>query len=371
MMTVPLEGFLRWATESMGKPRVARMIRDTIQRRAASFGLSIDNFAKSNDIPPTRLKDMLTKLADSQDEDIRELTRCLRILKVPITADLRCPPWDRWEPGFEVVIIYGERQVRIPEVAKQMRQRAVGARDAEAMANLAALFQGRLQIDCKVRLYPVPSDLPRPEAEQKLGDLRKRPGVGGIVVLGSPVVNPLADPIARAMASNDPDKPSADPDDLPARFRWPFEPPPGTFLSEPRRFDAKDEGIHQRLHGSASGTTFPRTPDDEVLERLRNGDEGPFKDCGILMLDCRRSPVLLLLAGHGGCGTLACVEALEDQATIAARLDDSHDSGRSVVGPDRVFEVIEVDRRKREHSPMDLDDLEGSSPRFAWKDDAE
>ena len=70
----------------------------------------------------------------------------------------------------------------------------------------------------------------------------------------------------------------------------------------------------------------------------------------MLMLDTRRDGKWLgLMAGHGGCGTIAAVRALGDAGRLSVRL-----------GPEkRVVEILEVERRlPKGGAGLDLDELE-------------
>ena len=75
---------------------------------------------------------------------------------------------------------------------------------------------------------------------------QSRKSVGLICVLGSPVVNPLANVIARMMLTNDGKK---EPDDSPLKFRWAYEAGLDNFLAdrdvpgERRMWSAGEEGV--------------------------------------------------------------------------------------------------------------------------------
>ena len=109
----------------------------------------------------------------------------------------------------------------------------------------------------------------------------------------------------------------------------------------------------------------PRTHDDEVLRRHLAGKPGPFPDCGILMMSCNKPPFLIVAAGHGGCGTKACVRALGAQEEISERL----------IRPDlKLFEVVRAKRKWREDgaddsgSPTDnLDLVHPAGWSFGWE----
>ena len=340
-VAVPLEAFLSWARDTIGDARLVRMVHEAIQRRAGLF--SLEEFLKRYGAYPAYKKAI--RPGKGTIEDFAQLVRCVRLLGLSITADLRCAPWDRWEADSVFTIVYGERQVHIPEVAEGMQQRAVGARDAEAITYLVTLLRSRFQIEARVKLYPVPANLALGAAEEQFGRLRGNPETGAIAILGSPVVNPMAEVAARAITDNDSGR-------LPGRFRWSFlQTGSAPFLSEPTPCKPEAEGIRR------FSRTHPRVRDDRVLADVRRGRYGPFADCGMLLMDCRQTPFLLLCAGHGGCGTVASVEALEKQGAIAERLAE---------GNDHLFELIEVKRRKPKDTTADVDDLFIDSWSFAW-----
>jgi hypothetical protein len=66
------------------------------------------------------------------------------------------------------------------------------------------------------------------------------------------------------------------------------------------------------------------------------------------MFDCREKPFKILSAGHGGCGTVACVEALEKQEEIARLLK---------LGKNCASSIVTVKRKKPDGSRPEVDDL--------------
>lgn len=119
-------------------------------------------------------------------------------------------------------------------------------------------------------------------------------------------------------------------------------------------------------------TDYRRIPDDLVLQA--DGLNPRFEDCGIFALDCRRRPFLLVCAGHGGCGTLACVRQLRDVEPIEELLEASRESAEDAAavspGADRVFAVVAANRRRRSTGstsrPYAIDDLELESFKIVW-----
>jgi hypothetical protein len=171
-----------------------------------------------------------------------------------------------------------------------------------------------------------------------------RKDVGAVVVLGSELVNPMAGPIARRMFNG------RAASDLPARFRWSFawegrDP----FLSDPTPCTPGDEGI--AFTGTGKKTLL-RTRDEVILRRARSSRKAIFLDCGVLAIDSRADPLLVLCAGHGGCGTRAAVLGLARTTYLEDRLLESA-QGRGLVGNRRVFEPLWVRRTKASHAAVD------------------
>jgi len=100
----------------------------------------------------------------------------------------------------------------------------------------------------------------------------------------------------------------------------------------------------------------------DVAYRLSHGPASRREDVWRLFRSAEvargRDPFLILCAGHGGCGTLASVDALRFQGKIAAQLSTEGD---------RAIELVRVNRWKPEGSPLEVDDLDGSDWSFAWE----
>ncbi len=341
-MEVPGEAFVQWAIQALGHDRFLEMFRLALKGQASVRNL--DDYLKAHGAYYHYKNAVQTNKIVSP----KELAMCLHHLRIPIFVEIRHPPWNRLEPDSTVVAVLGERQVTIRAMGEEVAQRVFGARDAEALSYLSSLFHSTFHMHCSLEVQTLPYDLPLAEAQRELQRIRKRADVGVIVVLGSPLVNPLADPIAMAMTDGNRKL-------IPGRFRWStsrYEPhleQPG-FLSETKKYREEEQGIHRH------GKTYPRLGDDLIFRRLiKNTKQEKFPDCGILMVDCREKPYLILSAGHGGCGTLACVEALERQEEIAQLLE---------VGGGRAFSIITVERKKPLGSRPEVDDLFVDSWRF-------
>ena len=170
---------------------------------AAVFALSLA--AGSVSLDATQLWQALT------GADTGTAGAIVRELRLPLGVDYRCPPWDRLPPGATVAVVVGARHVVVPETAHEVRQRAVGARDVDALTFLVGLAQRELHLDCRFALHSAPTDLSPDRAAGLLERLRRQPGVGAVVVLGSPLVNALPAQMlgyhAALLRGNDPDKP--------------------------------------------------------------------------------------------------------------------------------------------------------------------
>jgi len=337
MARVPAALFVEWARRTMGDARLVELVHDAIKRRAGAESLDIDSYLKGYEADNDFKKAM--RIGEKTIESERLLVSCLRKTGLSIEVDFRCPPWDRWKAGSTFVIVYGERLVDIPNVSTGMRQLAVGARDAQAIAYLTDELRSQIQIDCQVVLHPVRPGLSPDEAAKELAGLR-RSRAGAIVVIGSTLVNSLSEPMAAAIIRDE--SGDIDYDLLPGKFQWGFLGKP-SLLSDHVN-DRKKEGILDRR----TNRYFPRVHDDAVLPGLKAGKK-TFADCGMLFMDCRKPPYLILCAGHGGCGTLGCVYALARQVEeIAARL---------AAGNNRFADIITVTKSKHRNTSNEIDDL--------------
>jgi|SRR5579884_3428 len=348
MVRVPLQKLIEWAKGSPDEKWLVKSIDDALHKSAGSQSKSKDDY----------LNDVKRGLADKykravnvtagEIKNVRQLVECWRVTGLPLEFDFRfqVSPWVRWVPGSDFIIVYGERKVQIPQVSSKMSQRAVGARDAEAIAFLVDNVRSELQIDCRVDLYPLPADLPADKASKELSNLLGRTKQGGaVVVIGSPIVNPLADPIAEMITDKNARGQDKNERNLPGKFRW-RSARMDSYLSDVGKYPG-EEGIFIRN----ANIMCSREADDDVFDELTRVPRRrrTFHDCGMLLMDCRQKDFLILCAGHGGCGTLGCVYALVDQQEeIATRL---------ATEDDRMFAVVRVKREKCLPTPAEIDDL--------------
>lgn len=339
--------FVRWARTAINDDsQLVDAVHEAIERRAHANSVDIDKYLRRFGVYNVYRDAMVVGLKQIRDEEI--FVELINKLGLSAELDFRCPPWVRWRAGATVAIVFGERLVQIPKVASAMNQLAVGARDAEAIATLVDALRSKLQIDCAIELHHVRSDLDTKRAEKKLDTLRSRPDVGAIVVVGSPIVNPLAEPIAKLITGNDETL-------MPGKFQWSFSVGPDKpLLSDPRKHPKNQEGIWN----NSTDLLIPRVHDDHVLDALKDKTgQLEFADCGMLLMDTRMlpgtnnnpSPFLILCAGHGGAGTQGCVRAVVSmEQQIAARLASNEG---------RLLDIVEVKRKKRIYDPAEIDDL--------------
>jgi hypothetical protein len=353
-MHVPLdERFLEWAERAIGTERLVQMIRDDLTCKAAPR-------TQTEFLNELRIRGHWQRaIVGGAIRSYADLATVIRVAQLPVRVDTR-RPWHLVRPNDELAIVVGARAVNIPEVSSEVRQRGIGARDAEAQATFANVCR-RLRLDADLVPHVLPSELAPAAAQRYLDDLcdpNERPNVGAVVVLGSPVVNPLAEPLARRALGGQ---------RSPARFRWGFDPGPDTLLSVPGEpdADAEEEGITIDI---PEPILFRRTRDDAILPQLTGGPNGPFPDCGLLLIDASRRPLGILCAGHGGCGTIAAVETLGDHGLVARLLAASSDDARSLY-KDRVLVVVAVDRHSRGGMGVPgsrIDDLVITGHRVVW-----
>jgi hypothetical protein len=346
-MALNLKRLLEFEIQKEGHEAVVRAVSNAVSRRARELNIKVDDVLDRSGV--RREYRTAVSLKESRVDDPDLLAYCIRRLELPLEwifqVQPQIAPWDTWVPNDVAVVVVGERPVFVDKISEMVAQRAVGARDSEAQSSLVNSLQRDFRIDCRVELRNLPTALRPADAIGELDGIRWRKDVGAVIVVGSPFVNPLADPIARVMFDD------LGPDELPARLRWCFDlEQPEPYLSEAEPCKPEAEGIRLKDHRD---TTFRRVRDDEVHHRLANGDAGPFDDCGLLLVDARDRPLLILCAGHGGCATIATVYALQSQFLIQKKLAQSHDEKNAIVGKYRLFEVIWVKRRKPSTCPSD------------------
>lgn len=176
-------------------------------------------------------------------------------------------------------------------------------------------------------------------------------------------------------------------EDFLPRFRWAHKTSSDDFLADRNfppnkdRWSAMEEGVSLPNYRSLP-TPYPRAGDDLVLVSLRDG-VSTFPDAGIFMMDCGQPTILVLCAGHGGCGTLGCLTALRDTEQIDDLLEISRTrkASSSDTKADRIVGVVAVNRRKKSQSSetigasvaganipdeIAVDDLEIASARMVW-----
>jgi hypothetical protein len=362
-MRLPLnEQFVSWARKSGLEETLVQGVREWIDHRRN--GQPLDQFFRRLSSGPTSAKGYWARAVAAEKDKIKDpraFVKFLRLLKPHIEIDVRTEPWNRWQRGSQVLVVVGKRDVSIPEVSASVKQRAVGARDSEAFAELSRVLHGDLGLNCEIVLEHLPARLSNEEAAARLQRWRSRKSVGMICVLGSPVVNPLANVIARSMLISDGKK---EPDEPPIKFRWAYEVGTDNFLADQdipgrrRMWDASEEGVAF----PRAPATFSRVSDDTVQKRLRR-TQG-FADAGIFMMDCRQRPILVLCAGHGGTGTVGCVRQLRE----AQLIDDLLEAARAPSSKmrDRIVAAVEINRRRGRSGGGGVDDLEIVSAQMAW-----
>ena len=369
-MAFRFKNLLEWLAEQMGQPAVVRAVRNAIDRCRVKKHPAMDMETFLNF---TGLKGPLgasVNFRKGKVKNFEKLTRVLRRLNIKaedlfnLDMETRFAPWDAWTQDAVVLVVLGGKSAIIPEARSNFRRPVVGAPDAKAYARLIQILREDAEIDFRDELHFLPPECQGAEAEAYLKKLRKRKNVGAIVVLGSPLVNPLADPIARRIFQGSMAR------DLPARFRWSFkrrqEDP---FLCDPKQFKPTQEGIALPGHQL---TTFPRIRDEDVVKNMRQGPRGTYPDTGILCISSMNDILLILCAGHGGCGTMAAVLGLSKVMYVEKQLLDS-----SVPElPTHVMcEPVWVKRRKQTKEPIDdfyfNERLYGVEWGFHWDDEDE
>lgn len=88
------------------------------------------------------------------------------------------------------------------------------------------------------------------------------------------------------------------------------------------------------------------------------------------MMDVRRRPWLMMAAGHGGFGTLGCIDQLKDEQRISRLVGASWNPKLTNLpdrpaARDRLFAVVTVDRTAEDEA-FDLDKSKMTSRRIAF-----
>jgi hypothetical protein len=328
------QDWLKWAIAAVGEDSLVKVIKRQIARRSSG------------------IKDYQTKLlnrlgvrgswqeAKKMDGEIFRITdrekllRVLVALQPDIVIDSTPMPWRNWRGGSQVVVVVGQRRAEMPKIS-EVKQLVIGARDSEAVAEIGRLFYGRWGPDCNLVLQHIPRATTPTDAQKELESLCNEPSVAAVVVVGSEITNRMAIPMARKILQKD---------DPPWKFRWRYKPSDWFLADKPLckpAWDASEEGIVEVKHP----TNFVGRDADDKIRASKNRRN--YGDCGLLMIDARRRPLLISAQGHGGCGTLGCIQVLSDSLEIEDRFKDP------LLGPDRIFEAVKVHRRVQR--PYDFD----------------
>jgi hypothetical protein len=349
--------------------QIVTNLRQAVIQMAQRHGLSVDKFLNARGLrglyrKVTNYHNLITEFPDGVCEvnpaGVDLLLSCLRRLDIAvdqlISNDFRSHPWDQFYPGETLVTVLGRKLVEGPVLS----QYYVSERDMEAKNSLVEFLRDRQRLAFRHDEKCLTIETPPEEAESVFQKLQARRDVGMIVAFGSSVANPLAAPMTRAILRN------AGLDNSPAWFEWPCNPkklgprylPDATIM---RR--SKECGVRLAsavtTRGGEERSFFPRVGREEALRRFKKGDRGPYDDAGLLMLDTTCLPMLCLIAGHGGCGTQAALQALLDDENISRELALSQQGG-SVLGQGRAMQVVEVRCTKRTER-VHVDDLEFKS----------
>lgn len=278
-------------------------------------------------------------------------------LSVDDMLDPRPLPWRRLKPRQKVALIVGKRRVPAPHsVQGGFEHYAIGPHDFKAAMHLSSFAQGdpALQVTTELHLVSADSMGEEEDAAECFAELKGRSDIGGILCIGSPLVNPATSLIAEEMFSKGP-RPGA-----PVFFRWPqhvYDGLRSQYLSLP----AGDVGVGvwRALPSDPDiGRLFEREADRTIREQTRDGvSRGQsFLDAGILAVDCRPPRYFLgVVAGHGGLATFAAAHAAT-HPHFAECLEQAQNPGPNdecAFDRDCVCQVIRVARRKRSEAPID------------------
>jgi hypothetical protein len=342
-------------------------LRQVVIQMAQRHGQSVDEFLDARGLRAlyrkvTNYHNLITEFPEGDCEvnpaGVDLLLSCVRRLDISvdqlISNDFRSRPWDSFYPGDTLVTVLGRKLVEGPE---KLRQYYVSERDTQAKNALADFLRDQQRLSFRTIEKCLSIEISAEDADAEFQEIRARRDVGMIVAFGSSVVDPLATPMARSILRN------AGLEDSPAWLEWPSHPKrrQGDFVADPLLTrSGKQCGVRLATpvitkNGQAT-SFFPRVGRDEALLRFQQRDPGPYDDAGILMLDITCLPMLCLVAGHGGCGTQAALQALLDDENISRELAASQHGG-SVLGPGRVMQVVEVRCMKRTPR-VNVDDLE-------------
>ena len=331
-----------------------------------------------------RLVDEADKMGD--EEVAAKLTKFIRILGISVELEYRPSPWSRWKKGSTLMVVLGYRPVQYPHLTRdqpdhgyvgtRLQHWGVGRHDLLALQQLVDILQQRYQLDYRLEVDFQPMNLSYRQAKRRRNQLLKRPDVGCICVIASPVVNPVADAFARRLMREDDEH--TDTNSLPARFRWCFdlrktEKDPFPYLSFPDGCAVKDEGIYRPDDKGGFVPLARRTHDFILLEQVKKKKRDwlpdlTFWDCGILLISDREDePVIVVAAGHGGWGTFAALQGLADPF---GKVDSCLDSSGGL-GSRRALGVVEVPLKKQSKKPVDDIEIDPAHMKKIEQDDWE
>lgn len=349
-MFSPFDDFFNWLLDKEGEAAVIRAVVSAMDQRRIEAHPAYD---RETYLDIHGMRGQLGQAVNRREGIIHDKGKLLELIHELRLEELifrfiivpeRNAPWDVWRQGSEVVVILAGKYASIAATTATLRRTVIGIWDFKAHDRLLSVLQKDARIEFEPTRHFLPPDFEPADADRYLHQLCRRRKIGAIVVLGSPLVNPLTDAMARMMFSDvtvdgEPVRPEA----LPARLRWSFDlGKPAPFLSEPRPCGPEEEGVVLRGHRT---TTYPRMRDEEVTRVVqgRPNPRGVFPDCGILALSVRQNTNLILCAGHGGCGTMAAVLGLSRTRFIESRLLDASDPVRPT---GLLYEPLWVNRRK-------------------------
>jgi len=333
------------------------------------------------------------KKKKSQDY-IDALAECIQRMRLSLNdmVEMIAPPWNRLQPGANVVLVVGKRTIPNPHPGEEgtLQHYAIGARDAEVVSHLTDFIQRDLQRDCRIKLAAVSAGALKSRSKRMecLSRLLSHAKRGALICIGSPVVNPLTDLVAEWICDgNHVDRAADEPTPPPAQFVWPTETweglnDSGSYLTCPTR-PTRGAVLGIRLRGRER--TLPVRDSDTTIRQKIDDHEwrgAPFKDCGLLMADTSdANRILALCAGHGGLGTLAASHALTSRA-FGGLLERSENATAAdapplwCVGSRRVMQVINVTRKKPtsecfddltlESDPWEVKDVDEFYDSTAW-----
>ncbi len=273
----------------------------------------------------------------------RNLAFCLQRVGMPleyvVRTDGKCSPWSDWRSGDKFLVVLGSRFQPVVRMGREFQCRVVSDRDAEVLCKLSNGLRDHLHIEARLEVLKLEHDMEREEVEQKYMELKRQRDLGIILAVGSPRVDPLADVMAHHIFT------SLGRQTSPVRFAWTEPPSRGeSFLSLGDSVGRDQEGI--RYDDGKRRFFVPRLNDGDAINQKIAGAEGPWSDCGFVLLDVTERPWQAILCGHGGCGTLGCVDGLLScQEALAAQLHEEA-GDNAILGPGRALMIIRIDRIK-------------------------